>query len=417
MSLFLKVFLVPALFFFISCARHPKGSVAVVESGSPCPGPISSPPDSVKHASAPSGASFWIPPEFVEQSKVVDEGGCAPEKIPGFQFRRLQRCIDSLVLADQAESAAVLIGLQVQPGNSFAEIGRRTVQLAKILKSQGKNKEASALVEAFLVYKPAALEWLDSASVFEASMRQDLEDRSRELAPLVKQISNHMAIRSDYALVKMLTDSLRSLALSDSQRSWASRQDSVAFSRSLARSQVLQDSVRKLVLDRAAFEQAKSLLKGMRSLHPDLLAKVPLDSLDAWVEGLVQQEGSDQNTAWWKGRDPAKVIADARRLRDAGKLLDAIILYRHLLFSPLRKDARLELDAVGEAYCGILRKRAADHYSAAKASKISKDAGARLAQAVAALDDCLEQFPDSPQRTKVKQNRDLLSQELGKLRQ
>ncbi|HSQ40995.1 MAG TPA: hypothetical protein VLM37_01805 [Fibrobacteraceae bacterium] len=360
----------------------------------------------------------WVPPEFSSPTPAITAtktSGCSPQQIPSFDFRRLQICVDSLWQAGHAFEAASLLKMQIQPQNTPEEIGHRTLQLARILRNQGKNQEANALIEDFLVHKPVFMEWIDSAAALDSFMNQNRENQVHQASSLVKQISNLMAIRAEYGLVSQLTDSLRSMPIPDSLRHWSFIQDSLALEISWSRAESTQDSVREQALSQGNYTGVRTWIAHMRQAPTELQKKFSLDSLETWLEAQESADQAARDPHWWKGRDPIRVFQEARRLRDSDRVDSAIILYRHLQGSPLRKEARQDLEQIAEPYCNTKRQRAAVLYASARKSKKANESIPLLNQAIEALDQCLEQFPDVNQRKKILQNKNLLQKEKKRL--
>ena len=333
----------------------------------------------------------------------------------GFDHRVLGHCIDSLLAAGQVDSALALLRVQVNPHNSIGEQGRRTLQLVKLLEAQGKRAEAREVLEAFLVFKPAIQEWLDSAEALDRAERNRDSAQAETYSSLVRQISNLMMVKSDYGMVRPLTDSLRTFPLADSLQRWARVQDSIALRRSEAKARAMEDEARRAVLDQADYGKATRIVNDLRGIHPDLAARLGLDTLQAWIGARHVRDSLAQDPTWWKGKDPQAVLLEARKARDEGKLTQAVGLYGHLLQSTQRAQARAELAALEEPFCNQQRQSAVDAFAKARKSKRKDDARKLLLGAVAALDACTAAFPDSPLQVRIQQNRELLTQELSKL--
>jgi len=356
----------------------------------------------------------WDAPEFKTAESNGHKGSCSANEIPSFDYRRLQSCIDSLLNAGQVDSAAVLLGMQIHPRNNLNELGRRSMQLARIMHSKGHDKEAMDVLESFLALKPVVGEWMDSVTVYERVIQRAQAKQAVETTPLVKQIANLMATKADYGLVHELTDSLRTQTIPDSLRHWSLVQDSIAMQRNLAKYRIQIEEMKRQVLDAAQYDAAHAFVKNLRELGPEAAKSLAVDSLEAWIKVTETNDAKDRDPTYWKTHDPATVLKNARHLRDSGRQEDALALLRKLLQTTLRKEARADLNGLGELFCTKQRQVAADNYSKARKVKQPEQAQKLIELAVAALDLCVVQFPETPQHPKILQNRDLLMQELAK---
>jgi len=311
------------------------------------------------------------------------------------------------------EDAITLLRLQADNRNNTDQLGRRILQLARYLDAQGRSREAAKALEDFVVYKPAVNEWMDSAVALEAQFQAAREAQKNANAPLVKQIRNLGAAGADYGQVRMLTDSLRSRQPGDSLIAWSKVQDELALQRSLQAIRKKNEEIRVLVLDKAAFSDAARLTDALLLKYPELADTTGLRALRSWVDDQQKLYAKDADAAYWTSHDPRETLKEARALLERKQYSEATVLYRKLLGSPLRKDAREDLDILAEAYCDDQRKTAADRYAAARRNP--RNAIVSLDEAISALDRCLSEYPDVPIADKVRQNRALLVQEKSKL--
>jgi hypothetical protein len=363
----MKILFMACLPLLVSCATNPPQAQPSNDCRSPA----------VSSAQAGAGES-WSPPDFTVEPKPSADVAVVPAD----------------TIADQPD---------LKSGQKMAHLARRTVQQAKQLYGQGQKAEALALVEAIQVQKPEVLEWLDSAAQLEAWIRGEEERRTEMLAPLTKQISNYMAIKADYAIIRMATDSLRSLNLPDSLRRWSLQQDSIALKRSIQKLQVYRDSIHHLVMDKAKYAEARKILAILQGAHPEIRSGLKLDSLSAWLDSESTRAKEQWDSAFWKKRTPSQVLKEANALRDARKWTEAKALYSKLESSPLRKEARTESLAMSEVYCNEARKKAAEFYGKKQYGPAGK-----------VLQDCLDIFPEYPQVEKVRQNLQMLQNEILK---
>lgn len=328
-----------------------------------------------------------------------------------WDYHALHRQIDSAILVQDTVLAISLLRTQIQNANNLDEIGTRSMQLATLLKQQGRIQEAEDVLEAFLVYKPRLMEWLDSAEKMEQILRGESVKAVQDIQPLLKQISNIMATSADYSTIRTWTDSLRDMEISDSLRRWSFKQDSLALKRTCIRIVPQVDSIRKWIVDEGNFKKATDRIAVLKQLRIELVREMKFDSIELWARVLEEKEKQNEDPRFWKGKDPNQVIAEARKLRAAGNLDKSIVLYRKLVQTSLRKQAYIELNGIGEEFCQKKRQIASDAY--AKSRKQSGvENSALMEKAVGALRLCLDEFPGYSAANKVSQNLDMLMKEM-----
>jgi len=382
-----------------------------------CPGEGQAHPSRAKNVqdSTPRSSGHgenWHAPDFGSSyagSPIVDTNCLVSET--SFPFSHVQVCVDSLLAAGNVEAAIPLLRMVVNSQNSLDDVGRNSILLARLLYRQGRTQEAATVLESFQVFKPQILAWMDSAEALDARMRQDAELRAQETHSLAKQISNLMVVKSNYRLVRSLTDSLRTFALSDSLRNWSLLQDSIALSRGVELLRTDLGRIHQLVWEAGKYDSARVLLARVQQSPPEALALLGVDSISAWIAKQETTDVAARDPKFWKTHDPQKVLTEARQLKTQAKWEAAAKLLQKLLQTSLRKEARQELSMVGEQYCTQSRQTAAEKFS--KYRKDHKPQGLQVA--VNALDRCLELFPETSARSKIIQNRALLVQEQSKM--
>lgn len=314
------------------------------------------------------------------------------------------------MFAKDSALAVLLLKQQIQSANNLDEVGKRSVQLAVLLHQLGREKEAQEVIEGFVAYKPALLEWLDSADRLDRAWRGEMVEQIQDVQPLVKQISNHLATSGDYGLMRELTDSLRSIRIPDSLRKWSLQQDSLALKRTVTRLTPQIDSMRIWVKDKGDYQRAKALLTNLRRLRPELLQILALDSLESWIVRNQEKEKQTQDPNFWQKNDPKKVLEEARKLSKSGNWEKSIALYRQLLASKLRSQAILELQSLGELFCQKYRQSAAEKFALSRKDQ-GEGGSVHIQNAISTLQSCLEEFPDYSANAKVKQNIEMLQKE------
>lgn len=380
----MPIFLLLILFVLASCANSPTPEVSKSET--------------------PEQSSSGLTPEA--------SGPLGVDSVPKqeLSFRSLHRSIDSAIFAKDSTLAVMLLKQQIQSANNLDEVGKRSIQLAVLFHQLGREKEAQEVIEGFIAYKPAVLDWLDSADRLDRAWRGEMVEQIQDVQPLVKQISNHLATSGDYGLMRELTDSLRSIRIPDSLRKWSLQQDSLALKRTVARLMPQIDSMRNWVKDKGDYQRAKALLANLRRLRPELLQILAVDSLEIWIERNLEKEKQTQDPNFWQKNDPKKVLEEARKSSKGGNWEKSIALYRQLLATTLRTQAVPELQSLGELFCQKKRQVAAEKFALSRKDQ-GEGGSVHIQSAISVLHSCLEEFPDYSANAKVKQNIEMLQKE------
>lgn len=422
MSRYTLVAWATSLFLMVACSTAPTPTVSPAGVVPPA-GPVSSSSSQVAVSERPaptlsssqllsSSSSVVLAPVADTVSKNMDP--CAPAQIGSFDWRLLHHCVDSLELAGKDSAASVLLARQIDSRNNLEQLARRTLQQAHLLAAQGRKDEAAQVIEDFLVYKPALAEWMDSAVALEARLTGGMSPRpGADYSSLVKQIRNLGAVGADYGQVRLLTDSLRSLQPGDSLVAWSETQDELALQRSLGAIRKENQVIKALVTEQADYAEALRKTDILMRKYSDLADSMGLVALRSWIGEQSSLYAPSVDSLWWKTRSPSDSLKTARAHVTAARYTEARTLYRKLLGSMLRKEARTDLGKLAESFCAAQRAKAADRFGASR--RDSKRAVALLDEAIGALDRCLADYPDVSVADKVRQNRELLLLEKNKL--
>ena len=116
----------------------------------------------------------------------------------------------------------------------------------------------------------------------------------------------------------------------------------------------------------------------------------------------------------WEKNDPEQALAKVDTLIATEKFDKAKDLLNKLKSSKLRKEANEKYIVLADAYCNKQRKATSQFF--AKSQKQTDEAKKKklLNDAIAALDKCLEEYPETTQKEKVESNKKFIEKELGK---
>ena len=127
------------------------------------------------------------------------------------------------------------------------------------------------------------------------------------------------------------------------------------------------------------------------------------------------EKATDSETAkMWEKQDPAAALAKADTLIANEKFDKAKDLLNKLKTSKLRKEANEKYIALADAYCNKQRKTTSQIFAKSLKQTDEEKKKKLLNDAIAPLDKCLAEFPETTQRDKVESNRKFIEKELTK---
>lgn len=282
---------------------------------------------------------------------------------------------------------------------------------ADSLLAVGNVDSAAAIIEEFTVLKPLWDEWTARASKMDGRIRSAQTSREAALKPLAVKLTNLIATGTDFNEIRAVADSLVAFAPDDSLKLWARGQLQAAYRKTLSKYSAERDRALALARDKGLFDEAEKMLSEISMRAAEFADTLHVQDALLAVSNMRMQE-SDADIAYWKTHDAKTAFAEAKKLSQGKKYLDAKKLLLKLRASALRAEANIELDSVGNAYCTEERTRASSLFAQSRSAKTkSKEL---LGKAVAALDRCLTEFPEYKQRATVDSNRNFLQTELNK---
>ncbi|MCQ2098032.1 MAG: hypothetical protein MJY87_08855 [Fibrobacter sp.] len=299
------------------------------------------------------------------------------------------------------------------PYQEFPALASRVFAFADTLYKQGMIDSAVTYLQRFRVIKPLWNQWESTADSMLNEFGKTNAELAKQYEPLVLQIKNMNRVQTSYSIVAETADSLIALAPGDSLTRFANEQKQVAYSNTLKRAQKEMATIKAMVDQRAQFEEAEQRALDFQMRHRDFENDLKIQALIDYIRETAQAAGSEASKYWDK-HDPAKAMEEASALIDGKKFAQAKELLTKLKASNLRKEAMEKYVELADAYCNAQRKETSQLFAKAQKQKNAEKKKALLQSAIAPLDKCIAEYPESTQIQKVQDNRKFLEKELEK---
>ncbi len=302
----------------------------------------------------------------------------------------------------------------LDPAEAFPALANYVFNYADTLYKAGLVDSAASYLSQFYVIKPLWDTWQSKADSSLHKYSALREEKAKQYESLVLQIQNMNRVHAAYSMVAESADSLiTQLAPGDSLSNWAKKQKQIAYDNTLKKAQKEFDAIKALADNDANFEEAKKktqeFIKYYRDFAEPLQIQAFLDRLEA-----ISQSIDAASVKYWEKHDPAEALAQVDSLIEKGNFAKAKTLLKKLMASKLRKDANAKYQVLADAFCNKQRKATSQFFT--KAQKQTDEAKKKklLQDAVAALDKCLEEYPETTQKKKVEDNKKFIEKELAK---
>ena len=221
-------------------------------------------------------------------------------------------------------------------------------------------------------------------------------------------------VQASYSMVAETADSLISqLAPGDSLANWAKGQKKIAYSNTLKKASKEFDEIKILADEKAQFAEARKQTETFRIRYRDFEDTLQVQAFLNHIEELEKATNSETAKMWEK-QDPAAALAKADTLIANEKFDKAKDLLNKLKTSKLRKEANEKYIALADAYCNKQRKTTSQIFAKSLKQTDEEKKKKLLSDAIAPLDKCLAEFPETTQREKVESNRKFIEKELAK---
>ena len=256
--------------------------------------------------------------------------------------------------------------------------------------------------------------WQAQSDTLRDAFGKRREEKAKEFESMALQIQNMNRVQASYSMVAETADSLISqLAPGDSLANWAIGQKKIAYKNTLKKAQKEFDGIKTLADEKAQFAEARKQTEEFRMRYRDFEDTLHVQAFLAHIDEL--EKATDSETAkMWETNDPQAALLKADTLIATEKFEKAKDLLNKLKSSKLRKEATEKYVVLADAYCNKQRKTTSQLF--AKSQKQTDDAKKKklLNEAIAPLDKCLTEFPETTQREKVESNKKFIEKELAK---
>ncbi len=308
---------------------------------------------------------------------------------------------------------AVAPELPPDPYQDFPALAYRVFVYADSLYKQGAVDSAVSYLQRFRIIKPLWNQWQNSTDSLLQKFGKTNAEMAKQFEPLVMQIQNMNRVRTAYSMVAETADSLIALAPGDSLVNFAKEQKKIAYQNDLKRAQNEIETIKELADQRAQFAEAETRAVELQMRYRDFEEELKIQALIDHVRSLAQ-DASAEALKYWEKNDPVEAMKKVDQFIAASKYSQANELLAKLKASKLRKEAMEKQIELADAYCNAQRKETSQLFAKAQKQKDNEKKKALIQSAIAPLDKCIEQYPQSTLIQKVKDNKTFLEKELKK---
>lgn len=299
------------------------------------------------------------------------------------------------------------------PYTSFPALAESVFAYADSLYKAGQTDAATAYLERFRIIKPLWNTWATRADSMLLEFGKARAEQSKQFEPVVLEIQNMNRAQAAYSMVVETADSLIALAPGDSLTNWATAQKQIAYKNTFAKAQKEYAQIKSKADDQAKFADALAQAEKFQMRYRDFEDTLHIQALIDHIRSMAESADSAA-IKYWEKNDPAKALAKADTLIKTEKFSAAKELLNKLKASNLRAQAIQKYQKLADAYCNKQRKETSQIFTKAQKQKDEAKKRTLLEQAIAPLDKCLSEFPESSQKPKVLENRQFLEKELAK---
>ena len=332
--------------------------------------------------------------QILDQFKLTTpEQIMTPDQTPTILVQtRVDTVLMMLPPCDQTHFSHCTPETTMDPYKAFPALANYVFSYADTLSRAGQTDSASVILNSFSTMAPMWQEW------------QAYSDTLR----------NDFGVQASYSMIAETADSLISqLAPGDSLANWAKDQKKIAYSNTLKKASKEFDAIKVLADEKAQFAEARKQTETFRIRYRDFEDTLHVQAFLNHVDEL--EKATDSETAkMWEKQDPAVALAKADTLIANEKFDKAKDLLNKLKTSKLRKEANEKYIALADAYCNKQRKTTSQIFAKSLKQTDEEKKKKLLNDAIAPLDKCLAEFPETTQREKVESNRKFIEKELAK---
>ena len=330
----------------------------------------------------------------------------------------VQTRVDTVLMmlppCDKTHFSHCTLETTMDPYKAFPALANYVFSYADTLNRAGQSDSASVILDSFSSMAPMWQKWQAQSDTLRNDFGKRREEKAKEFEFMALQIQNMNRVQASYSMVAETADSLiAQLAPGDSLANWAKGQKQIAYTNTLKKAKKEFDGIKTLADEKSQFAEARKQTEEFRIRYRDFEDTL---HVQAFIDHVAELEKAvDSETAkMWEKNDPEKALVQADSLIATEKFDKAKDLLNKLKSSKLRKEANEKYIVLADAYCNKQRKATSQFF--AKSQKQTDEAKKKklLNDAIAALDKCLAEYPETTQKEKVESNKKFIEKELGK---
>lgn len=330
----------------------------------------------------------------------------------------VQTRVDTVLMmlppCDKTHFSHCTLETTMDPYKAFPALANYVFSYADTLSRAGQTDSASVILNSFSTMAPMWEKWQAHSDTLREAFGKRREEKAKEFESMALQIQNMNRVQASYSMVAETADSLISqLAPGDSLANWAKGQKKIAYSNTLKKASKEFDKIKILADEKAQFAEARKQTETFRIRYRDFEDTLQVQAFLNHIEELEKATNSETAKMWEK-QDPAAALAKADTLIANEKFDKAKDLLNKLKTSKLRKEANEKYIALADAYCNKQRKTTSQIFAKSLKQTDEEKKKKLLNDAIAPLDKCLAEFPETTQREKVESNRKFIEKELAK---
>ncbi len=338
-----------------------------------------------------------------------------PEQTPTILVQtRVDTVLMMLPPCDKTHFSHCTLETTMDPYKAFPALANYVFSYADTLSRAGQTDSASVILNSFSTMAPMWEKWQAHSDTLREAFGKRREEKAKEFESMALQIQNMNRVQASYSMVAETADSLiAQLAPGDSLANWAKDQKKIAYSNTLKKASKEFDEIKVLADEKAQFAEARKQTETFRIRYRDFEDTLQVQAFLNHIEELEKATNSETAKMWEK-QDPAAALAKADTLIANEKFDKAKDLLNKLKTSKLRKEANEKYIALADAYCNKQRKTTSQIFAKSLKQTDEEKKKKLLNDAIAPLDKCLAEFPETTQREKVESNRKFIEKELAK---
>ena len=330
----------------------------------------------------------------------------------------VQTRVDTVLMmlppCDKTHFSHCTLETTMDPYKAFPALANYVFSYADTLNRAGQSDSASVILDSFSSMAPMWQKWQAQSDTLRDAFGKRREEKAKEFESMALQIQNMNRVQASYSMVAEAADSLISqLAPGDSLANWAKGQKQIAYTNTLKKATKEFDAIKTLADEKAQFAEARKQTEQFRIRYRDFEDTLHVKEFLSHVDEL--EKATDSETAkMWEKNDPEQALAKADTLIATEKFDKAKDLLNKLKSSKLRKEANEKYIVLADAYCNKQRKATSQFFAKSQKQTDETKKKKLLNDAIAALDKCLAEYPETTQKEKVESNKKFIEKELGK---